>query len=228
MLNHNKSGKLIVFEGADGSGKSTQAQKVHEYCQKNGIPAIMTMEPGGTKLGHMIKEILHGDMDIDPYANLGLILAARAQHIKEVVRPALEKGILVISDRGPLSTFMYQIIGKQLPVSVVAVLNKVSMHGIIPSATIVFTVSLEEALKRTMDRDGKHSPYEKSESYARVVEGYNKLASGRLSVDKSFIGHKLVSFSSENSYPSALTQQVVISMTRMGFLENKRDVREEI
>ena len=86
-------GKLVVFEGPDGSGKSTQAAKIHEFCQKNGIDSILTMEPGGTRLGKIVKDLLHSDMDLDPYASLGLLLAARAQHVKEVVRPAIEKRV---------------------------------------------------------------------------------------------------------------------------------------
>lgn len=215
-------GKLVVFEGPDGSGKSTQASKIHEFCQKNGIDSILTMEPGGTKLGKIVKDLLHSDMDLDPYASLGLLLAARAQHVKEVVRPAIEKGFLVISDRGPLSTALYQGIGKGIPFRILTVLNEASMDGIVPSATIIFTVSRQEALRRTMARDGIHSPYERSESYARVVEGYQKIASGKLKVDQTFLGESVRTFSSEDLSPEQLSKKVIKSMQAMGLIKRER------
>ncbi|MFC1598003.1 dTMP kinase [Patescibacteria group bacterium] len=110
-------GRFIVFEGGEGSGKTRHSKYAVEKLRKAGHDVLLTHEPGGTEIGKMIRQIIlhENDVEVSARTELFLFLADRAQHIEEVIRPALEQGKLVVCDRFSGSTFAYQFGGRQLP-----------------------------------------------------------------------------------------------------------------
>jgi dTMP kinase len=147
-----KRGLFIVLEGAEGSGKSTQAQMLAQWLARAGVLHRLTREPGGTTLGETIRSmVLHGEhMSVE--TELLLVLAARSAHVKEVVRPALAAGQIVVCDRYELSTFAYQGYGRGLDIERVRALNDFATGGLHPDLTVVVDVPLDVGSKRRSDR----------------------------------------------------------------------------
>lgn len=143
-------GCFITFEGVEGCGKSTQAALLREWMEAAGVPALATREPGGTRIGEGIRELLLAPRDqaLDPAAELLLYEAARAQHVREVIRPALEAGRHVLCDRFFDSTTAYQAFGRGLDEGVVGELNRMASGGIVPDLTFLFSVPLEVGIAR--------------------------------------------------------------------------------
>lgn len=137
--------RFIVFEGGEGCGKSTQAALL-----ARAIDARLTREPGGTVLGERIREVLlHAqDHGFDARAELFLLVAARAQHVEEVIIPTLRAGQHVVCDRFSGSTLAYQSFGRGLPIEDVVVANEIATNGIHPDLTILLDVSLSLAKAR--------------------------------------------------------------------------------
>jgi len=141
-------GLFIVLEGIEGSGKSTQARLLSEWLKETGVAHIVTREPGGTQVGEEIRRaLLHGG-DVPARTELLLMLASRAAFVQLVVRPALERGDIVIGDRYELSSFAYQGFGRGLPLDDVRVANAVATEGLKPNVTIVLDVPLEAGTER--------------------------------------------------------------------------------
>ena len=109
-------GKFITFEGVDGAGKSSHIEEVISFLEFKKIAVIRTREPGGTKLGEKLRELLLHD-EMDPETETLLMFAARKQHIAEIIKPALDKGVFVVSDRFTDATYAYQYGGKQVAYS---------------------------------------------------------------------------------------------------------------
>lgn len=129
-------GVFIVLEGPDGSGKSTQAAALVARLRARGIEAVATREPGGTKLGVAVRAlVLAGEMD--PHTETLLIAADRAEHVAQVVRPALERGAVVVSDRYIPSSLAYQGVGRGLGVAAVARINDWATAGLEPDLVLV-------------------------------------------------------------------------------------------
>lgn len=149
-------GAFLVLEGVEGAGKTTQARLLVEWLREEGVPCVLAREPGGTAVGEAIREILldREGLEMPAATELLLILAARAAYVREVVRPALEKGLLMISDRFQLSTFAYQGGGRGLDLSEVRRLNAFATGGLEPDLTLVFDVPAEEGRAR-QELDGK-------------------------------------------------------------------------
>ncbi len=151
-----KKGLFITFEGADGSGKSTQLKMAADYFKAKGFDVVCTRDPGGTALGSKIREILlHHDGKIATYCELFLYLADRAQHIEEKILPALEEGKTVLCDRYVDSTLAYQGYARGLDKEQIMKLNDIVAKSLMPDITFVFDVSTEIAEKRigkTKDR----------------------------------------------------------------------------
>lgn len=151
-------GMFITFEGGDGSGKSTQAELLGAWCEERGYEVVRTREPGGTRLGAELRRLLlHGGEDIgdvDPRAEALLYAADRAQHVAKVVRPALERGAVVVQDRYIDSSIAYQGAGRPLEVSEIRQLSEWAAGGLWPSVTILLDIDPTVAAARRSARGG--------------------------------------------------------------------------
>ena len=151
------TGKLITFEGPEGGGKSTQAAALAEALREAGFEALLTREPGGTKLGDAIRNLLlheaSGEAPCAP-AELFLFCASRAQLCANVIRPALERGVWVILDRFTDSTLAYQGYGRGFDVDALRRINTLTTGGLVPDLTILLDISAETGLNRVMERSG--------------------------------------------------------------------------
>jgi dTMP kinase len=143
-------GRLIAVEGADGTGKSTQAELLVEYLDRKGYPVQAVREPGGTKLGERVREILRdiGLAGMSVEAEMFLYMASRAQLVGEVIRPALAQGKLVVSDRFLLSTAVYQGAAGGLGVQKVYDIGRIATGGLLPFLTVVIDVDEKKWLAR--------------------------------------------------------------------------------
>lgn len=155
-------GKLIVFEGAEGAGKTTQIRLIADRLAAAGIPVIAVREPGGTPVGDAIREIvLESDHHMNDAAEALLFMASRAELIGREVLPALAKGSVVLLDRFFLSTYAYQIVGRGLPEEEVRAANRLATGGLVPDLTLLLDVAPAEGLGRA-DARGKRDRIERS------------------------------------------------------------------
>ncbi len=189
-------GKFITFEGIDGSGKSTQAKMLLEFLRSKGIDAILTREPGGTRVAEKIRQILldRGNMELCPRAELLLYLASRAQHTEEVIKPALMRGSWVISDRFSDSSIAYQGAARELGMETVREMSLFATDGLVPDITFFLDISPSVASER-MQRDGKtldRLEAETKEFIDRVRHGYIWLAQNEGSRFISINGERAV------------------------------------
>lgn len=175
-------GKFITFEGIDGSGKSTQLRMLASDLRVKGANVLTTMEPGGTPLGRRLREsFLETEETVAPLAELLLFAADRAQHVELLLKPSLEEGKIVISDRYADATFAYQGAGRGFPETLVNQIIKIATNGLKPDLTIFFDVSIEKALMRTDSRNEagekkNRMDLETRDFYNRVRDAYLKLA----------------------------------------------------
>ncbi len=139
---------FFVFEGLDGSGKSTHAKALLRRLRHRNIPSLLTHEPGGTPLGEQLRRWLKGRPDLSPLAELTLFIAARAQLVEKVITPALKSGVTVLSDRYTASTVAYQGHGRGLDLDLIRNLNLAATGGLTPDMTILFDMPPEESLAR--------------------------------------------------------------------------------
>lgn len=149
------TGLFIVFEGGDGVGKSTQVRFLSEHLTAAGRRVVVTHEPGDTPIGLKIRQLVLDPAtgDVDPRAEALLIAADKAQHVFEVVRPALAAGHVVISDRYVDSMIAYQGAGRQLGVEAIAALGEWSTGGLVPDLTVLLDVEPDRAVHRIRDKD---------------------------------------------------------------------------
>ena len=148
-------GRLVVLEGAEGVGKSTQLARLAEHLSRAGRPAVTVREPGGTPLGEAIRAwLLDPERDIGPRAEALLFTASRAQLVERVVEPALARGELVLADRFFLSTYAYQIGARGLPEDDVTAANRLATGGLAPDLTVLLFLPAAEGLARAAGRGG--------------------------------------------------------------------------
>ena len=166
---------FITFEGLDGSGKTTQARLLGARLEAEGIEVVLTREPGGTALGEEIRNlVLHGG-DVAPWAEAALYAASRAQHVEQLIRPALGRGATVISDRYVDSSVAYQGAGRELGVEEVLALNLTAVGGLLPDLTFLVEIDVDAALARIGDK-GDRIERAEAEFWPRVAEAYRALA----------------------------------------------------
>lgn len=172
-------GLWITFEGGDGSGKTTQAALLQEWLEASGRTVVRTREPGGTEVGVLIRDIvLHHRGDIAPRAEALLYAADRAHHIETLVRPARERGEVVIQDRYLDSSVAYQGAGRVLDAQEIRELSLWATGGALPDVTVLLDLDPQSARAR-LDADDK--PFDRLEAeqgdfHARVREAYLALA----------------------------------------------------
>lgn len=174
-----RKGKFITFEGCDGCGKSTQLALLSEYLKKEGIPHIFTREPGGGKISEAIRGILLNgkNTEMGDECEALLYAAARAQHIKDRVEPALHEGKLVICDRYVDSSLAYQAYARGLGVEFVEKINAFALEKFLPDVTVFFDLSPKEAFARKKGADlGDRMELAGLAFHERVYEGYLALA----------------------------------------------------
>jgi dTMP kinase len=141
--------RFITLEGPDGSGKSLQARLLGERLRAAGFDVVVTREPGGTRTGEQVREIVLGaGRGLDPMADALLFSAQRAQHVAEVIRPALAAGQVVVCDRHRDSTICYQGYGSGLDVEAMRALQDLATRGLLPDLTILLDVSVDVGLQR--------------------------------------------------------------------------------
>jgi dTMP kinase len=179
-------GKFVTFEGGEGSGKTTQAKLAADWLRERGIPVLATAEPGGTPLGRKIREILlnRGSCAIGAEAELLLFAAARAQHVRETILPALEEGQWILCDRFADATLAYQGFGRGLDAGFIRTLNAFSAQTLNPDLTFLFDLPVEAGLTRAENRAAGGRPeaaedrFEREERtfHGRIRKGYLSLA----------------------------------------------------
>ena len=166
---------FVSFEGLDGCGKTTQARLLARALEETGVEVVLTREPGGTPLGEQIRDlVLHGD-HVAPWAEAALYAAARAQHVEELIRPALARGATVVCDRYVDSSVAYQGAGRELGVEEVLALNLTAVGGLLPDLSFLVAFDVDAALARIGDT-GDRIERAEAEFWPRVAEAYRALA----------------------------------------------------
>jgi dTMP kinase len=184
-----KRGLFITFEGIDGAGKSTQLHRAVQYLRKYGHRVLVTREPGGTRTGERIRDILLASKTgkLVPLAELALMYAARAQLLEEVIRPALERGEVVVSDRYNTASFAYQGYGRGLGTRTVRAFDRIICGTTQPDLTIILDLDPELALDRARGRDRRRrSPHGRFE--AQGLEFHQRVRAGYLAIARSATG----------------------------------------
>ena len=169
------TGKLISFEGGDGAGKSTQLSLLSGDLEALGRRVILTREPGGTRLSEQIRSwVLHESSTLCKQAELLLIFAARAQHISEVIRPALLRGDWVLCDRFTDASYAYQGGGRGIPVGFIQQIEAVSTEGMRPDLTLLLDLPVIQGIERSVGRGQGSDRFEEQdlEFKQRVRQAY--------------------------------------------------------
>ena len=177
-------GKFITFEGGEGCGKSTQVKRLKEALEREGVKVLLTREPGGTWLSEEIRRLIKDQATDAPCdrSELLLFLAARAQLVRNVIRPALEAGTWVVSDRFSDSTLAYQGYGRGLPLDILKDMNDFACEGLKPDLTLLLEVSPETARARLRRREAATNTAADrielagDEFHARLRKGFEELA----------------------------------------------------
>ena len=169
-------GMFITFEGGDGSGKSTQIQSVRDWFESRGREVIVTREPGGTELGTEIRRLVqNGPEDVDARTEALLYAADRAYHVATVIRPALERGAVVLGDRYIDSSLAYQGAARSLGVDEIASLSAWATQGLYPSLTFLLDLPPEVGARRRTDAPDRMER-ESMDFHERVRHQYLRLA----------------------------------------------------
>ena len=173
------TGKFISFEGGEGVGKTTQISRLAEYLRERGVDVLVTREPGGTEVGEAIRQVLLDKAlpPMHPDTELVLMYAARAEHVRHLIEPALAAGQWVLSDRFADASHVYQGAGRGLGADRVDALDTWTLRGFAPDRTILFDMPVELGMARVRSRGGSDRfEEEKLEFFERVRQGYLKRA----------------------------------------------------
>ena len=181
---YKKKPLFVTFEGIEGSGKSYQCRKLHKELRKKNLSVILTREPGGTKSAEKIRKVILEDYfasdskeKFSKYTDTLLYLAARNEHVQNIIRPAISKKKIVICDRFIDSTLAYQVYGKGVSKNLVDSIHKFILGNIKPDLTFVLKVNISKALQRLKKRKKKNR-YDKFSKnfYVRVQNAFIKIA----------------------------------------------------
>tara|TARA_Y100001968_G_scaffold313607_1_gene337972 strand:- start:70 stop:705 length:636 start_codon:yes stop_codon:yes gene_type:complete len=202
-------GKFIVIEGIDGSGKTTQINQLSTWLKDTDIipgnnKLVVTREPGGTKLGQSIRSLLLNtsiEQNPDSITELLLYAADRAQHVNEIIRPSLNKGDWVISDRFCGSTLAYQGYGRKLDIKLIKTLETIATQGIAPDITFLLDITVDESIKRRLDRKNDRIEKEGRDFLSNVSLGFKAL-----SEDKKW--KKISAFKSKEEIISEIKSEI--------------------
>ena len=189
---------LITFEGIEGSGKTYQSKKLYRRILNSKLPVLYTREPGGTKVGEKIRDLILSDYfsknkndTLDKYTDTLLYLAARNEHVKKIINPSLYKKKIIICDRFIDSTFAYQVYGKKVNNELINIIHKNILNGIKPDITFILKTDINKALQRLKKRRKKNR-YDKftKKFYMKVQSAFLKLSKSNkrkyFVVDNSF------------------------------------------
>ncbi len=168
-------GFFVTIDGGDGAGKSLQAKRLEESLRADGIPTLLCRDPGSTRLGEAVREILLGrrEMQISPRSEMLLFMAARAEMVCETILPALEAGGVVIADRFLLSTLVYQGIAGGLPLDEIMQVGRVTVQGRFPDLTILLDLPAEIGMAR-INRPLDRIEQKGLEFHKKVAAGYRR------------------------------------------------------
>ncbi len=176
------AGTLITFEGIDGSGKSTQLRLLANFLKSNGCDVLLTREPGGTPVGNRLRAaLLDAEEEVDPLTELLVFAADRAQHVRRILRPALESGQVVFSDRYADATAAYQGAGRGFSPKLIAEIIELATEGLKPDLTLLFDLPVADSTARMQRRSndkqkGDRLDAETAEFHTRVRDAYLRLA----------------------------------------------------
>jgi dTMP kinase len=179
------AGALITFEGIEGSGKSTQIALLRDHLERTGLAVTLTREPGGTPIGDQIRKVVlsPANENLDATAELLLYAASRAQHLREVIRPALSEGRIVLCDRFSDATLAYQGYGRGLSVQTIRELDRIVTAGLRPDLTLLLDIDVWTGLGRARGRNDSQglqgeARFENEDIafHTRVRDGYHSLA----------------------------------------------------
>lgn len=171
-------GLLIVFEGAEGAGKTTQLKRLADWLSARGRDVLSMREPGGTSVGDEIRRVLLDPAsDITPRAEALLFMASRAELVARAIQPALDRCAIVLLDRFFLSTYAYQGRGRGIPEDELRAANVIATGGLVPDFTLLLTVPVEDGLARALDRGG-HDRMERAaiEFHERVARAFDEFS----------------------------------------------------
>ena len=179
-----RKGLFITFEGIEGSGKSTQSHALTQYLRSKGFRVIETREPGGTPVAEHIRDVflrptrkLRSVDPLVPECEVALILAARSQHVANLLLPALEQGAVIVCDRFSDSTLAYQGFGRGLPLRELRSLTRWAAKGLTPDVTFLFDLPVSQGLKRRLNsKDVNRLDHETAAFHQRVRKGFLNLA----------------------------------------------------
>ena len=177
---------FITLEGPEGTGKSTQAKLLAHRLRREGYDTVLTREPGGTRIGRRIREVIlaPGHRAMCPETELGLYFSDRAQHLREIVWPGLKSGKIVVSDRFTDSTLAYQGYGRRLSLPLIRRLDRIMTGGFRPDVTLLLDLTAEKGLSRARQRNLEKKALRKEGRFEiealafheRVRRGYLELA----------------------------------------------------
>ncbi len=169
-------GRFITFEGVEGSGKTTQIERLARVLQEQGHDPLVTCEPGGTDLGQHLRGLILGlDFRPEPLTELFMLLADRAQHVVEVIRPALAAGRVVLCDRFTDATLAYQVVGRELDRSLATAAAAAAAGNLQPDLTLLLDLPIEAGWQRVVARGGADRlDQEDAAFHRRVRDAYHQ------------------------------------------------------
>jgi dTMP kinase len=170
---------FITLEGIEGCGKTTQTELLGTYLMENGYPVVKTREPGGTPLGEALRKVLlQKDLNVAPLTELLVFMAVRAQHLEEVIMPALSAGKVVLCDRFVDATYAYQGYGRGTDLGVIGNLNRLVTKGVTPNLTVLIDCDPQTGLRRKLADNPRSDRFEKEaiSFHQAIRKGYQRLA----------------------------------------------------
>lgn len=186
---------FITLEGPEGSGKSTQAELLARRLRREGCDTLLTREPGGTRIGRQIRQVIlaPGNRDMSPEAELGLYFSDRAQHLRELVWPALESGRWVVCDRYTDSTLAYQGYGRGISLRLIRSIDRSLTGSFRPDVTVLLDVTAEKGLDRAQRRNRERRALRKEARFEReTLQFHERVRRGYLAMARREPGRYLV------------------------------------